>query len=191
MDFLQQKVIEDGVVIDGSILKVDSFLNHQIDAQLMNEIGKNLFETYKDKNITKILTIEASGIAPAIMAALHFNVPCLFAKKAQPSTLTEEIYSTEIHSYTKNKTNHVIISKKFLNKDDRVLIIDDFLANGEAALGLYSLVKQAGASCQGVGIVIEKSFQKGRQRLINEGLNVTSLCRIASLDNNQVTLVGE
>ncbi|MCG7419268.1 xanthine phosphoribosyltransferase [Macrococcus epidermidis] len=191
MELLQQKVKEDGVVIDGGILKVDSFLNHQIDAKLMHEIGKTFYETYKDENVTKILTIEASGIAPAIMAALHFDVPCLFAKKAQPSTLTEEVYQTDIHSYTKNKTNHVIISKKFLNENDRVLIIDDFLANGEAALGLYDLVDQAGASCVGIGIVVEKSFQKGYQRLIDKGLSVTSLCRIASLDNNQVTLVGE
>lgn len=191
MELLQQKVKEDGVVIDGGILKVDSFLNHQIDAKLMHEIGKTFYETYKDENVTKILTIEASGIAPAIMAALHFDVPCLFAKKAQPSTLTEEVYQTDIHSYTKNKTNHVIISKKFLNENDRVLIIDDFLANGEAALGLYNLVDQAGASCAGVGIVVEKSFQKGYQRLIDKGLSVTSLCRIASLEDNQVTLVGE
>lgn len=191
MELLQQKVKEDGVVIDGSILKVDSFLNHQIDAKLMYEVGKMLYETYKDKQITKILTIEASGIAPAIMTALLFDVPCLFAKKSQPSTLTEAVYSTDIHSYTKNKTNHVVISKKFLNADDNVLIIDDFLANGEAALGLYDLVIQAGANCKGVGIVIEKSFQKGYQRLVDEGLCVTSLCRIASLENNEVTLVEE
>lgn len=191
MELLQQKVREDGIVIEGGILKVDSFLNHQIDASLMHEIGKTFYETYKKENVTKILTIEASGIAPAIMASLHFNVPCLFAKKAQPSTLNEEIYTTAIHSYTKNKTNQVIISKKFLNSNDRVLIIDDFLANGEAALGLYDLVKQAGASCCGVGIVIEKSFQKGHERLIEQGLSVTSLCRIASLDNNIVTFVGE
>lgn len=191
MELLLQKVKEDGVVIDGGILKVDSFLNHQIDAKLMHEIGQTLYETYKDENITKILTIEASGIAPAIMAALHFDVPCLFAKKAQPSTLTEEVYSTDIHSYTKNKTSKVIISKKFLSPEDNVLIIDDFLANGEAALGLYDLVKQAGATCKGVGIVIEKSFQKGHERLVEEGLNVTSLCRIASLENNEVELVEE
>lgn len=191
MELLLQKVKEDGVVIDGGILKVDSFLNHQIDAKLMHEIGQTLYETYKDENITKILTIEASGIAPAIMAALHFDVPCLFAKKAQPSTLTEEVYNTDIHSYTKNKTSKVIISKKFLSPEDNVLIIDDFLANGEAALGLYDLVKQAGATCKGVGIVIEKSFQKGHERLVEEGLNVTSLCRIASLENNEVELVEE
>lgn len=191
MELLLQKVKEDGVVIDGGILKVDSFLNHQIDAKLMHEIGQTLYETYKDENITKILTIEASGIAPAIMAALHFDVPCLFAKKAQPSTLTEEVYNTDIHSYTKNKTSKVIISKKFLSPEDNVLIIDDFLANGEAALGLYDLVKQAGATCKGVGIVIEKSFQKGHERLVEEGLNVTSLCRIASLENNEVKLVEE
>ena len=191
MELLQQKVKEDGVVIDGSILKVDAFLNHQIDAHLMKEVGQTFYEYFKEKGVTKILTIEASGIAPAIMAALAFDVPCLFAKKAVPSTLTEAVYTTDIHSYTKNKTSHVVISQKFLSPDDRVLIIDDFLANGEAALGLYDLVKQAGAECAGVGIVIEKSFQQGCSRLHSEGLDVLSLCRIASLENNKVTLVGE
>jgi len=191
VELLQQKVKEDGVVIDGSILKVDAFLNHQIDAHLMKEVGQTFYEYFKEKGVTKILTIEASGIAPAIMAALAFDVPCLFAKKAVPSTLTEAVYTTDIHSYTKNKTSHVVISQKFLSPDDRVLIIDDFLANGEAALGLYDLVKQAGAECAGVGIVIEKSFQQGCSRLHSEGLDVLSLCRIASLENNKVTLVGE
>lgn len=191
VELLQQKVKEDGVVIDGSILKVDSFLNHQIDAHLMKEVGQTFYEYFKEKGVTKILTIEASGIAPSIMTALSFNVSCLFAKKATPSTMTEDVYSTDIHSYTKNKTSHVVISQKFLSPEDKVLIIDDFLANGEAALGLYNLVQQAGAECVGVGIVIEKSFQQGADRLKEAGLDVLSLCRIASLENNKVTLVGE
>ncbi|AKL93242.1 xanthine phosphoribosyltransferase [Staphylococcus capitis] len=191
MESLRRKVKEDGVVIDEKILKVDGFLNHQIDATLMNEVGQTFYDAYKDAGITKILTIEASGIAPAIMAAFHFDVPCLFAKKAKPSTLKDGFYSTEIHSFTKNKTSTVIVSEEFLGEGDKVLIIDDFLANGDASLGLNNIVQQAKATTVGIGIVVEKSFQDGRQRLENEGLNVTSLCKVASLKGNKVTLLGE
>ena len=173
MEALEQKVKEDGVVIDEKILKVDGFLNHQIDAKLMYEVGQTFYKQFKDKGITKILTIEASGIAPAIMAALHFDVPCLFAKKAKPSTLKDGFYSTDIHSFTKNKTSTVIVSEEFLGSEDKVLIIDDFLANGDASL------------------VVEKSFQDGRQRLEEAGLTVSSLCKVASLTGNKVTLLGE
>mgnify|MGYP001507985949 FL=1 len=191
MESLGRKVKEDGVVIDEKILKVDGFLNHQIDATLMNEVGQTFYAAYKDAGITKSLTIEASGIAPAIMAAFHFDVPCLFAKKAKPSTLKDGFYSTEIHSFTKNKTSTVIVSEEFLGEGDKVLIIDDFLANGDASLGLNDIVQQAKATTVGIGIVVEKSFQDGRQRLENEGLNVTSLCKVASLKGNKVTLLGE
>ncbi|ARJ50956.1 xanthine phosphoribosyltransferase [Staphylococcus lutrae] len=191
MDALRRKVIEDGVVIDEKILKVDGFLNHQIDAKLMYDIGQTFYEQFVDQEITKVLTIEASGIAPAIMAAYRLDVPCLFAKKAKPSTLNTGYYQTDVHSFTKNKTNTIIISEAFLSSEDRVLIIDDFLANGEAALGLHRLVGQAGATTVGVGILVEKSFQPGRMRLENAGLNVLSLCQVASLANNQVTLLGE
>ena len=150
MELLGQKVKEDGVVIDEKILKVDGFLNHQIDAKLMNEVGRTFYEQFKDKGITKILTIEASGIAPAIMAALHFDVPCLFAKKAKPSTLMDGYYETSIHSFTKNN-----------------------------------------AKTAGIGIVVAKSFQNGHQRLEEAGLTVSSLCKVASLEGNKVTLVGE
>ena len=177
MEALEQKVKEDGVVIDEKILKVDGFLNHQIDAKLMYEVGQTFYKQFKDKGITKILTIEASGIAPAIMAALHFDVPCLFAKKAKPSTLKDGFYSTDIHSFTKNKTSTVII--------------DDFLANGDASLGLYDIAQQAKAETVGIGIVVEKSFQDGRQRLEEAGLTVSSLCKVASLTGNKVTLLGE
>ena len=149
MESLGRKVKEDGVVIDEKILKVDGFLNHQIDATLMNEVGKTFYEEFKDSGITKILTIEASGIAPAIMASFHFDVPCLFAKKAKPSTLKDGFYSTEIHSFTKNKTSTVIVSEEFLGVDDKVLIIDDFLANGDASLGLNDIVNQANATTIG------------------------------------------
>lgn len=191
MESLGRKVKEDGVVIDEKILKVDGFLNHQIDAKLMNDVGKTFYESFKDASITKILTIEASGIAPAIMASFHFDVPCLFAKKAKPSTLKDGFYSTDIHSFTKNKTSTVIVSEEFLGADDKVLIIDDFLANGDASLGLNDIVKQANATTVGVGIVVEKSFQNGRQRLEDAGLYVSSLCKVASLKGNKVTLLGE
>lgn len=191
MESLGRKVKEDGVVINEKILKVDGFLNHQIDAKLMNDVGKTFYESFKDAGITKILTIEASGIAPAIMASFHFDVPCLFAKKAKPSTLKDGFYSTDIHSFTKNKTSTVIVSEEFLGADDKVLIIDDFLANGDASLGLNDIVKQANATTVGVGIVVEKSFQNGRQRLEDAGLYVSSLCKVASLKGNKVTLLGE
>lgn len=191
MESLGRKVKEDGVVIDEKILKVDGFLNHQIDAKLMKDVGKTFYESFKDAGITKILTIEASGIAPAIMASFHFDVPCLFAKKAKPSTLKDGFYSTDIHSFTKNKTSTVIVSEEFLGADDKVLIIDDFLANGDASLGLNDIVKQANATTVGVGIVVEKSFQNGRQRLEDAGLYVSSLCKVASLKGNKVTLLGE
>ena len=191
MESLGRKVKEDGVVIDEKILKVDGFLNHQIDASLMNEVGKTFYEQFKDEGITKILTIEASGIAPAIMASFHFDVPCLFAKKAKPSTLKDGFYSTDIHSFTKNKTSTVIVSEEFLDENDKVLIIDDFLANGDASLGLNEIVQQAKATTVGIGIVVEKSFQDVRQRLENEGLKVSSLCKVASLKGNKVTLLGE
>ena len=191
MESLGRKVKEDGVVIDEKILKVDGFLNHQIDAKLMNDVGKTFYESFKDAGITKILTIEASRIALAIMASFHFDVPCLFAKKAKPSTLKDGFYSTDIHSFTKNKTSTVIVSEEFLGADDKVLIIDDFLANGDASLGLNDIVKQANATTVGVGIVVEKSFQNGRQRLEDAGLYVSSLCKVASLEGNKVTLLGE
>lgn len=191
MDALRRKVIEDGVVIDEKILKVDGFLNHQIDAALMYDIGQTFYEQFVDQGVTKILTIEASGIAPAIMAAYRFDVPCLFAKKAKPSTLNVGYYQTDVHSFTKNKTNTVIVSEEFLSADDKVLIIDDFLANGEAAIGLHRLVEQAGATTVGVGILVEKSFQQGRSRLEEAGLTVSSLCQVASLTGNKVTLVGD
>lgn len=191
MDLLKQKVEADGVVIDEKILKVDGFLNHQIDASLMHDVGQTFYEQFKDEGITKILTIEASGIAPAIMAAMHFDVPCLFAKKAKPSTLKKGVYQAEIHSFTKNTTNTVVVSDEFLGENDRVLIIDDFLANGDASLGLNEIVKQAKATTVGIGIVVEKSFQPGRERLEEAGLTVSSLCKVASLSGNKVTFVGD
>jgi len=190
MSYLKEKILKDGYVIDNSILKIDSFLNHQIDPVVITEIEKEFYNYFKNKGVTKIFTIEASGIAPAIMTAAHFKVPMLFAKKTEPSTLkNENHYAADVHSYTKDKTSQVIISTDYLSPEDNVLIIDDFLANGQAALGLIDLIEQAGASCAGVGICVEKSFQKGRNLLDEKGIDVYSICRISSLENNEVHFI--
>lgn len=187
MKLLEKMVKNDGKVYPGNVLKVDSFINHQINANLMLEMAKSFYNYFKKENITKILTIEASGIAPAILVASLFDVPMVFAKKSRPITLNENsFYSADVHSYTKNITNTVIVSKDFLSKDDRVLIIDDFLANGQAVLGLSQLVKQSEGTVVGAGILIEKSFQDGRKLLENNNIKVCSLCRIASLENESV-----
>lgn len=187
MKLLRDMVIKDGKVYDNNVLKVDSFLNHQIDAQLMLEMAKSFREYFKNEEITKILTIEASGIAPAIMVANLFEVPMVFAKKTKPATLkNSDVYTAQVHSYTKNVTNTIVVSEKFINKDDKVLIIDDFLANGQATLGLMEIVEKAGATTVGVGILVEKSFQEGRKLLEDKNVNICSLCRIKSLENNEV-----
>ena len=192
MSYLKEKILKDGVVQSGDVLKVDSFLNHQIDPIVLQEIAKEFLAYFKEKEITKVMTIEASGIAPAILVASKLNVPMLFAKKSEPSTLVnEEQYATEVHSYTKNVTSRVLVSKKYIQPDDKILIIDDFLANGEAALGLIDLVEQAQAQVVGVGICVEKSFQPGREKIIDAGVDVFSICRIASLENNTVHFVEE
>ncbi|MBS4750139.1 xanthine phosphoribosyltransferase [Carnobacteriaceae bacterium zg-ZUI78] len=190
MELLKQMVLKYGKVYPNNVLKVDSFVNHQIDAPLMKQAGDTFFEHFKETGVTKVLTIEASGIAPAIMTALSFGVPMVFAKKTLPTTLTKDtLYSTEIYSYTKNMTSKVILSKEYLSKGDKVLIIDDFLANGGAVLGLDDIVKQAGAETVGVGILIEKAFQDGRQKLEEVGFDVYSLCRIASLEDESITFL--
>ncbi|MET3559201.1 xanthine phosphoribosyltransferase [Streptococcus rupicaprae] len=187
MSILKERILRDGQVFPNNVLKVDSFMNHQIDPVVIKEIAQEFYHIFKDQGITKVFTIEASGIAPALATAELFEVPMLFAKKTQPSTLAnQERYETDIHSYTKNITSRVIISKQYLTAEDRVLIIDDFLANGEACLGLIDLVEQAGASIAGIGICIEKSFQVGRQKLDEKGIAVHSVCRIASLENQTV-----
>lgn len=190
MTYLQERILKDGQVFPNNVLKVDSFMNHQIDPTIMRELAQDFYERFKNEPITKILTVEASGIAPAILTASLFNVPMLFAKKTQPSTLAnQERYEVDVHSYTKNVTSRVIISKQYLTSDDVVLIIDDFLANGEAAMGLVELVRQAGARVAGVGICIEKSFQLGRSRLEDAQVTVHSVCRISSLEDGKVTFL--
>jgi xanthine phosphoribosyltransferase len=191
MRLLEKKIEEDGKVLSENVLKVDSFLNHQIDPYLMHEIGKEFAKRFAGENITKIVTIESSGIAPAVMTGLQLNVPVVFARKSKSLTLYEGLLTTSVHSFTKNLTSDISISKKYLNKNDKVLIIDDFLANGQAALGLVNLVHQAHAKVVGIGIVIEKSFQQGAQKLEEIGLRVESLALIASLSNGKVTFLDE
>ncbi|MCW9130323.1 xanthine phosphoribosyltransferase [Bacillus paramycoides] len=191
MKVLQKKILNEGKVLSGDVLKVDAFLNHQIDPVLMQEIGKEFAKRFKEDNITKIVTIESSGIAPAVMAALELGVKVIFARKRKSLTLQDNMYVAKVYSFTKQETNEISLSRNHIDENDRVLIIDDFLANGQAALGLMSLVEQAGASIAGIGIVIEKAFQDGGKKLREQGVRVESLAEIASLDNGTVTFVQQ
>lgn len=188
MEILKKRILKDGRVISGNILKVDSFLNHQIDGELMKEIGMEFKKRFAEEKITKILTIEASGIAIGIMTSMAFGVPMVFAKKKVPSTMDANVLTTKVFSFTKNKEYDVCMSAEFLGKDDRVLIVDDFLANGHAALGLADLVNKAGAELAGIGIVIEKGFQKGRNLIIDKGIRLESLAIIDELSNGEIKL---
>ncbi|MCM3691280.1 xanthine phosphoribosyltransferase [Neobacillus niacini] len=191
MRLLEEKIKLDGRVLSDNVLKVDSFLNHQIDPQLMNELGKEFAQRFAAEGITKIVTIESSGIAPAVMTGLYMNVPVIFARKRKSLTLTDDLLTASVHSFTKNETSELAIARKYINESDKVLIIDDFLANGQAALALVEMVNQANADVAGIGIVIEKSFQPGAQKLKENGLRVESLARIASLSNGEVTFIKE
>lgn len=191
MKVLQEKILNEGKVLSGDVLKVDAFLNHQIDPVLMQEIGKEFAKRFKEENITKIVTIESSGIAPAVMAALELSVKVIFARKRKSLTLQDNMYVANVYSFTKQETNEISLSRNHIDENDRVLIIDDFLANGQAALGLMSLVEQSGASIAGIGIVIEKAFQDGGKKLREQGVRVESLAEIASLDNGTVTFVQQ
>ncbi|HGA2700314.1 TPA: xanthine phosphoribosyltransferase [Streptococcus agalactiae] len=186
MKLLEERILKDGDVLGENILKVDSFLTHQVDFELMQEIGKVFADKYKEAGITKVVTIEASGIAPAVYAAQALGVPMIFAKKAKNITMTEGILTAEVYSFTKQVTSQVSIVSRFLSNDDTVLIIDDFLANGRAAKGLLEIIGQAGAKVAGIGIVIEKSFQDGRDLLEKTGVPVTSLARIKAFENGRV-----
>ncbi|MEV5025117.1 xanthine phosphoribosyltransferase [Paenibacillus sp. LPE1-1-1.1] len=187
MKQLEQKILEEGIVLNEQVLKVDSFLNHQVDPQLMYSMGQAFAAFFEGKGITKVITLESSGIAPAVMTALEMNVPLLFARKRKSLTLKDDLYTEKIYSFTKQEESEVTVSRKFLEAKDRVLIIDDFLANGDAALGLARIAEQAGASVAGIGIVIEKAFQPGRNKLIELGYDVHSLARVASLTGGKVT----
>lgn len=187
MEALKERILKDGTIKPGNVLKVDSFLNHQMDISFINEIGKEFKRRFADCNITKILTIEASGIGIACLTAQHFNVDVVFAKKTQSINLDGETYSTKIESFTHKKVYDVILAKRFLSPDDRVLIIDDFLANGCALLGLIDIVKKSGATLCGAGIVIEKGFQEGGQTVRNMGIRLESLAIVDSMTDTGLT----
>ncbi len=182
MNFLEERIIKDGIVKEGNVLKVDSFLNHQMDIALFDQIGEEFKRRFANEKINKIVTIEASGIGIACIVARHFNVPVVFAKKSKSINIEGEMYVAEVESFTHKCKNQVIVSKKFLNPEDRVLIIDDFLANGCALQGLISIVNEAGASVEGIGIVIEKGFQSGGQIIRNLGYHLESLAIVDAMD---------
>jgi len=188
MNFLEERIVRDGQVRSGEILKVDSFLNHQLDVALLDEIGKTFYEKYKDRGITRVLTIEASGIAIAMMTGRYFQVPVVFAKKAKSKNLDGELYTSKVHSYTYGKDYDITLSKKFLTSEDTVLLVDDFLAVGKAMNGLLDICRQAGARVGGIGIAIEKGFQHGGEKLRGEGLDVTSIAIVDSMgDDGSIT----
>ena len=191
MNFLEERILKDGIIKEGNVLKVDSFLNHQMDIDLFNEIGREFKKRFEGKEINKILTIEASGIGIACIAAQHFHVPVVFAKKSQSINLEGEMLVAEVESFTHKCKNNVIVAKKFLNPEDKVLIIDDFLANGEAATGALRLLRKAHATTAGVGALIEKSFQPGREKLEAQGVHVYSLARISRLGKGIIEFVQE
>ncbi len=182
MQLLEEKIRREGKVYEGDVLKVDCFLNHQIDVKFLCEIGKEFRRLFDGCDITKILTIEASGIGIACIAAQYFDVPVVFAKKTMSVNIAGDVYTAPVTSFTRKKNYDIIVSKQFLNPEDKVLIIDDFLAEGSALLGLTSLVKDAGAEIVGCGIVIEKAFQPGGAMIRDKGIRVESLARIASMD---------
>ncbi|WP_314701608.1 xanthine phosphoribosyltransferase [Stomatobaculum longum] len=184
MKLLQDRIVADGKIEAGNILKVDSFLNHQIDVSLLEEIGQEFKRQFGDREVNKILTIEASGIAIACIAARYFNVPVVFAKKSRSLNIAGDVYTAKVESFTHKNTNDIIVSKKFLSPEDRILIVDDFLANGKAILGLCQLVEQAGATLVGAGVVIEKGFQDGGKRIREAGIDLRSLAILEEMDVN-------
>lgn len=191
MQELKDKIKEYGTVLPGNVLKVDAFLNHQVDTELMYKCGQEFAKYFKDRGITKILTVESSGIAPAVMTGLAMDLPVIFARKHKSLTMNSDMYTADVYSYTKKVTNHISISKKFVSEDDKVLLIDDFLANGQAVEGMMEIADQAGIQVAGAGIVIEKSFQPGAKELAARGVDVYSLARIKSLENNQVEFMDD
>ena len=183
MKLLEERIRKDGIVKEGNVLKVDSFLNHQMDTDLFNEMGKEFKRLFADKPINKILTIEASGIGIACIVAQHFHVPVVFAKKSQSINIDGDVYSTKIESFTHKKVYDVIVSKKYIGKDDHILLIDYFLANGCALEGLINLVQSAGATVEGIGIAVEKGFQEGGKRIREKGVQLESLAIVDAMDS--------
>ena len=188
MNFLEERIVKDGIVKEGNVLKVDSFLNHQMDIDLFNRMGAEFKKRFAGKNINKIVTIEASGIGIACVVAMHFNVPVVFAKKAKSINIDGDMCIAEVESFTHKCKNQVIVSKKFLSENDHVLIIDDFLANGCALQGLISIINQAGGTVEGIGIAIEKGFQNGGNIIRNLGYQLESLAIVDSMDAEKGTI---
>lgn len=186
MKLLEEKIMSEGYVIGNDILKVDNFLNHQVDVDFMGKIGEEFYRIFKDQGITRILTIEASGIAVACMTSSYFKVPVVFAKKYPSYVPDDDVYHSEVYSYTKKASYNIRVSKKFIHANDKILIIDDFLANGKAATGLVEVVRQAGAEVAGIGIVIEKGFQPGRKNIEEMGIRLESLAIIESMENGKI-----
>ena len=186
MKLLEERIKQDGRVIGTEVLKVDNFLNHQVDPALMKAMGDEFARLFADAKVEKVLTVESSGIAPAVFAALALNVPMVFARKKKSLTLSEDHYTADVYSFTKQEINHVIVDKRFIQPGERLLLIDDFLANGQAVEGMMQIAKAAGAEVVGVGIVIEKTFQKGRALLDERDVRVESLARIAAFEDGEV-----
>ena len=187
MELLEQRILSEGRVLPGGVLKIDSFLNHQMDPVLMHEMALELKRLYEGQKINKVLTIEASGIALAIMAGYELGCPVVFAKKSKTKNISDDLYKVEVESFTHGKTNTVVVAKQFLNPEDKVLIVDDFLATGAALIGLKALVEQAGGSVVGAGIAVEKVFQGGGNMLREQGMRIESLAMIASMDDTSLT----
>ena len=188
---LEEKIREYGTVLPGNVLKVDAFLNHQVDPQLMLHVGQEFAKLFADEGVTKIWTVESSGIAPAVMTGLAMNVPVISARKHKSLTLNQNMYVADVYSYTKKTTNRISISKKYVSPDDKILMIDDFLANGQAVEGMLEIADQAGVDVAGAGIVIEKSFQPGAKELRDRGVRLESLARIKSLKDNQIEFMPD
>ncbi|KRK08002.1 PTS family maltose glucose porter, IIABC component [Lactobacillus pasteurii DSM 23907 = CRBIP 24.76] len=191
MKLLEERIRRDGEVLDGDVLKINSFLNHQVDPELMMEIGKEFARLFADSGVTKVLTCEASGIAPGVMVAYQLKVPMVFARKKKPSTLNDAVYWADVFSYTKKVNNKICVEEKFLDKNDKILIIDDFIAHGEAVKGMVNIAKQAGCEIVGVGGVVAKIFQGGSDWIKDAGLRFEALAEIDSFKDGQVHFVGE
>ncbi len=191
MRLLEQKILQEGKVLAGDILKVDCFLNHQIDVAFLNELGKDIYNHYKDSNVNKILTVEASGIGLACIVAQYFNCRVLVGKKHKSLNISNDVYSAKVYSFTHKTENTIIVSKEYLSEKDNVLIIDDFLANGNACLGLIDIVKQAGGQVKGISCAVEKTYQGGHDKLVSLGYDVYSLARIEKMQDGNITFVKE
>lgn len=191
MKLLEEKILRDGVAINENILRVDSFINHQVDPELMMALGQELAAHFQDKNVTKVATVESSGIAPALTCAMALGVPLIILKKQPSKTLNSDLYQTIVTSYTKGTSYELTLSSKYVSADDHILLIDDFLANGEAATGALRLIRKSHATIAGIGILIEKSFQPGREKLTSQGIEVYSLARIKKMDKDYIEFIED